>query len=122
MDGQEMKMQESEMKGPSEDTGGPWEMEVIRGDSGEIQGSGRGIGRHRKIQERYREKTGRFEEDTNNWRLEESMGNTGTYSWIVENTRSYRRSGETQRSRGDTEKFGGEIQKFRGVIGRYEDI
>jgi hypothetical protein len=51
MDGQEMKMQESEMKGPSEDTGGPWEMEVIRGDSGEKRrDTGIRRGRYRETQ------------------------------------------------------------------------
>jgi hypothetical protein len=92
-----------EMKGPSEDTGGPWEMEVIRGDSGGKQGSGdryretqKNPGEIRAIHGRSRENTGRFEEDTRQiWGdLEESdRASTGrTYELeILGNTRSIQR-------------------------------
>jgi hypothetical protein len=47
------------MEGPGEDTGDPWEMEVIRGDSG---GKRRDTGRHRKIKERLGAIRGKYRE------------------------------------------------------------
>jgi hypothetical protein len=56
------------MDGPSEDTGDPWELEVIRGDSGGKQeryiGDKKNQGEIRAIHGRSRENTERFEEDT----------------------------------------------------------